>query len=479
MPSDRDLKPIADDPEDLYPDHLDQLQGGMMDALSGHELDAVVIAAGDSVPYHRDDTGQVFRPNAAFARWTSGLDTERDQDAGNSARLTYSPGHMLFFDPERDARPKLFVSTDAKSPWYLPVGVPPAAEKYFDVETVNTREQLWEALEPRLAGRHVAYIGQRDAAVTAAIEQGKITHEPGSFMVDVERQGLRKTPFEIAAIRRANERTALGHVAAKRSFLRGGSEGEILADFVRATGQREVYNSYPAIVALSPHGAALHYESADFGYRKGESMLLDAGTTDLWYPADVTSTFVKPGAHPVFKQLLSGLDKIQKELVKMVNADGHFNDVQRAMYLKLAELLIEVGILKGCTPQEAAEAHYTHAFCPHSVGHSLGIQTHDKGQFPVNADGKRFLIESEDPILNKSTAARVDFAEDQVVTVEPGIYFISALLEQYRNNPHFNWQLIDELEGGMRIETNIWITRAATRGNIDLTRLALRKGTNV
>jgi Xaa-Pro dipeptidase len=62
--------------------------------------------------------------------------------------------------------------------------------------------------------------------------------------------------------------------------------------------------------------------------------------------------------------------------------------------------------------------------------------------------------------------------ENQVFTVEPGIYFIEMLLGPHRDGPDaecFDWQVIERLKpcGGMRIEDNVVVT---ADGHRNLTR---------
>src|SRR5262249_1241168 len=95
---------------------------------------------------------------------------------------------------------------------------------------------------------------------------------------------------------------------------------------------------------------------------------------------------------------------------------------------------------------------------------SLGLQVHDVGcgLQPPRADN---------PFLRNTTVV----AEDQVFTIEPGIYFIDALLAPLRASPGIDWKLVDALAlfGGVRIEDDVVVQPGGLR---NLTREALPSG---
>ncbi len=468
--------PLNTAPGELYGDHLRELQTSIAENLSNHEFDAVVFASGQPVPHHRDDNAPAFRGNADFMRVVGGLDAERDEKtAAVGARLGYTAGHFVVLDLESE-KPTLFVNSDPKSPWYMPPAISEGAGQHFNLN-VGTPNEIRSALRAFLDGKKVAGVGRKSDFQGVS----GIKNDPVDFLKVLDRNSLAKTPFEIAALRLANVNTARGHEAALDSFMNGGTQGEVLMAFSAGAKQREAYQSYPPIVGIGKHAAVLHHEGGDFDFNLGDHLLLDAGMTHLGYPADVTSTFLRHDANPVFREVVKGLDIIQRDIVKMLTVDSNFNEMQRAMHIRIGELLIQVGILRNCSAEEAAVAGYTKVFCPHSIGHSLGARVHDRGMLELGKNGKPIMMTDKnqpDSILN-GTVVRRPFVENQVMTVEPGIYFIKGLLDKHRSDAeHFDWKLIDMLEGGARIETNVWVTRQALSGNVDLTRLALPKGTN-
>jgi Xaa-Pro dipeptidase len=113
------------------------------------------------------------------------------------------------------------------------------------------------------------------------------------------------------------------------------------------------------------------------------------------------------------------------------------------------------------------------AFFPHGLGHLLGLQVHDVGGLQAAPEGGEIPRPEGHPYLRTTRP----LAENAVVTIEPGLYFIPSLLSALKNGSqgrHVNWSKVDEFRkfGGIRIEDNV-VARPA--GPENLTRDAFRK----
>ena len=97
------------------------------------------------------------------------------------------------------------------------------------------------------------------------------------------------------------------------------------------------------------------------------------------------------------------------------------------MLIKIAELLNDIGILK-VDVGLAIEDDIVRFFLPHSLGHFLGLQVHDVGSSQRNIFGDRYKTHKKYPLFRMLRAIEAD----QVVTVEPGIYFIDQLLRELK-----------------------------------------------
>ena len=122
------------------------------------------------------------------------------------------------------------------------------------------------------------------------------------------------------------------------------------------------------------------------------------------------------------------------------------------MHQSLARILVDTGIVK-CEPEEAFNSNLTVPFCPHGLGHLLGIQVHDVGGQQLDIDGQ-----TNPPRAYASLRLTRPLAENMVITVEPGLYFIPILLEKKRaEGAPIDWRLVELLIpfGGIRIEDNV------------------------
>jgi len=133
-----------------------------------------------------------------------------------------------------------------------------------------------------------------------------------------------------------------------------------------------------------------------------------------------------------------------------------YKDLHLAASGRIASGLADLGILRG-NPVDLVERDAHALFFPHGLGHMLGLATHDaggclKGRTPSDRFGLKWL------------RADLPLQSGYVVTIEPGIYFIRALLtdagrrEQYRNM--VDWDRVDGLLdfGGIRIEDDVLVT---------------------
>ncbi|MCW5870616.1 MAG: M24 family metallopeptidase [Candidatus Eremiobacteraeota bacterium] len=128
---------------------------------------------------------------------------------------------------------------------------------------------------------------------------------------------------------------------------------------------------------------------------------------------------------------------------------------------ELAEGLRTWGILR-CSAEEAVESEAIALFFPHGLGHMLGLGVRDaSGLAPGRQEVRTFA----------GARLRMDLAlqADYLVTVEPGLYFIPALLndpeKRSQHQARIHW---DQLEpwmelGGMRIEDNVLVTPQGPR----------------
>jgi Xaa-Pro dipeptidase len=122
-----------------------------------------------------------------------------------------------------------------------------------------------------------------------------------------------------------------------------------------------------------------------------------------------------------------------------------------------------------CSADEAVASGLTRVFLPHGLGHLLGLQVHDAGGHQKDPSGAVRDPPPQDPFLRLTRVLQPGF----VVTIEPGMYFIPALLRPAlaQHEDKLNRALLERLLpfGGIRIEDDVEVT---LEGSKNLTREA-------
>jgi len=439
----------------LYTDHVDTLGKDYAAALAalsseGRGFPGIVFAAGGEILYHADDQPIPYKPAPHFARWAP----------------VKGPDHLLVFRPGETPRLLLVVPRDY---WYEPPApVDHPYPKVLVVEVVASREAA-------IAGAgdvsDLAYVGY-DRKVAEALGIPAEAIEPEGLMARLDWLRGLKTPYEIECIRRAADRAGLGHATVRAGARSGHSERALHAGYLAAVGHLETEVPYTNIIAWNEHSAILHYQS-----KVGEdpsttaNLLIDAGAAVHGYASDVTRTYPQAAAPHVFREIVDRLDTLQRQLVQEVVPGRSYVDLHERALRGITEILNEAGVLK-VSADEAFDRGLADPFFPHGLGHHLGLQVHDVGGRQAEPSGGSIEPPARYPHLRTTR----QISAGQVLTIEPGIYFIPMLLEPFRRAETafaFDWKLIDEelvACGGVRIEDDILCTES---GPEDLTRPAI------
>ena len=274
----------------------------------------------------------------------------------------------------------------------------------------------------------------------------------------VAEQRRAKDASEVNLMRQAAEVSKLGHLAAWRLARPGVDERrlqiELEAEFFRNGAPRTAYGS---IVGTGSNGSVLHFSPTNRGLREGELVLIDAGAEIGGYASDVTRTFPVNGTFEgAQRDLYQLVLDVQRTAIANARPGVEYKDLHLAACRQMAAGLVELGILRG-KPRDLVDRDAHALFFPHGLGHMLGLSTHDAGgclagRSPSDRFGLKWL------------RADLPLQPGYVVTIEPGLYFIRALLtdpgrrQQYRDD--VNWQRVDGMLdfGGIRIEDDVLIT---------------------
>ena len=221
---------------------------------------------------------------------------------------------------------------------------------------------------------------------------------------------------------------------------------------------------------FSQHGEIMHGNPSDAKLEAGRLALCDAGCELDDYCSDNTRTMPVNGKFSQRQlEIYSIVEACHDYVLEVAKPGVKYMDVHFAVCRLMTERLKELGLMKGDT--DAAVAAGAHAmFLPHGLGHMMGMDVHDMeglGQIYVGFD------EDTRPNLEQfgTNCLRMGrkLEEGFVLTDEPGIYFIPALIDDWKTSGHCKEFInFDKLEtykdfGGIRIEDDILITKDGCR----------------
>ena len=221
--------------------------------------------------------------------------------------------------------------------------------------------------------------------------------------------------------------------------------------------------SFPTI--LSINGQILHNHYHGNLLKKGRLMVVDAGAESCnGYASDITRTSPVGGKFTsiqkdVYKIVLAA----NSESIKEVKPGLPFKNVHLKAARIIAEGLKELGLMKG-NIEKAVNAGAHALFYPHGLGHMLGLDVHDMEGLGEDFVGYNSSVKRSDQFGTAYLRLAKKLKPGYILTIEPGIYFIPALIEQWKTTKMFtefiNYNKVDKFRdfGGIRIEDNVLVT---------------------
>jgi Xaa-Pro dipeptidase len=429
-----------------YAEHLACVRNAADRALAAAGFDHLLIASGRQKYLFLDDRPYDFAANPHF-KWWLPLGAHPD------CWIRYTPGE----------RPVLAYHQPADY-WHLPPTDPEGEwVEHFDVRVICDPTEARAIFPANLA--RTAILGEAEAALGDAVP-----NNPEAVLHRLHLARTRKTAWELGRMRAASRRAARAHRAAASAFRARGSEHAIHLAYCEAAGQSERELPYGNIIGLNEHAAVLHYQHQDREPpAEHRTLLIDAGASIDGYAADITRTF--GNGDPAFTALLDGVNRVQMALADAARPGRDFRELHLDAHRGLAGVLTELGIVR-MAPESIVETGLSSAFLPHGLGHFLGLQVHDVGGFLADESGATIPKPDGHPFLRCTRTLEAG----NVVTIEPGIYFIDLLLAKVRRGPRsgdVDWALVEHLArfGGVRIEDDVHVTDGVPE---NLTRDAFR-----
>jgi len=258
------------------------------------------------------------------------------------------------------------------------------------------------------------------------------------------------------------------HVAAMKMAKPGVMEQEIAGTIEGIALAYGGGTSFPTI--LTQNGQTLHNHSHSFPLEKGRLMIVDAGAeSNGHYASDFTRTVPVGGK---FSQKQLDIYNIVLKANNTATALIKPGETYLSIHLKIAEVIAtelkELGLMKGDVKEAVASGAHA-LFFPHGLGHMMGLDVHDMenyGQIHVGYDDEvRPIDQFGTAYLRLGRKLQKGF----VITNEPGLYFIPALIEKWYNekinHSFINFEQVRKYLdfGGIRLEDDILVTDNGAR----------------
>jgi Xaa-Pro aminopeptidase len=389
------------------------------------------------------------------------------------------------------SRPGLFILMDCDANQSLLCGPEPVPE-----------DQIWSGPAPALAELAAAAAfdravtpGDLGARLSAAREQSRPLHFLPPYRADQTlrlSELLERPPAQVAA--RAS-RALIDAVVEQRAVKSDVEVAEIekalvicAAMFQAATATR-LENQRPPTIAgrmaavaasrgstwafapiVTPHGDILHGGLPPDPLQEGDMLVVDVGAeSPEGYASDITRTLPVGGRFDSRqRELYTIVLEAQRTAIDVIAPGRRFLDIHLTAATVICRGLKELGLMRGDV--DAAVAEGAHAlFFPHGLGHMLGLDAHDMEALGEDAVGYDDDVRRSEQFGLAALRLGRRLAPGFVVTVEPGIYFNTALIEQWRRERRaeafVDYDRLAAFEGlgGIRIEDDVLVTAENAR----------------
>lgn len=305
-----------------------------------------------------------------------------------------------------------------------------------------------------------------DVRKVAPADAGKYASE--ELVRSVVALRLIKEQCEIEEIDKACEIGYLMHTEARKGCKPGVLEQEIVGRMEGVTLSKGWGVSFATI--LSQNGETLHNHSHHQIITPGRLLVVDAGAeSNTHYASDFTRTYPCSGRFTTKQREIYDIVASANEVAYSLTRPGiTYYDVHLATVRHILEGLKALGLVHGDVDEMVAQG-ISGLFMPHGLGHNMGMDVHDMEDLGENYVGYA-ENQKRSPLLGLGNLRMARMLEPgHVVTDEPGIYFISALIEQWKREGTGKGfvdyaKLADYYDfGGIRLEDDVLVTADGAR----------------
>jgi Xaa-Pro dipeptidase len=416
--------------------------------------DSIVLLQGGSSRMKYDTDREFLFEQESFFQYLFGV-----KEPGFYGVIQVGSGRSILFMPRLPAEYAV---------WMGRIHDPQYFQQTYEVDEVHYVDELAETLTAMKPDKLLLLHGLN----TDSNQTTSPANFPGitSFSTDLEilhpelvECRVHKSDEEIYLLRWINKIASDAHIQVMRSCRPGTYEYQLEAIFLREIYDRGGcrFTAYTSICGCGPNSAVLHYGHQGAPNNRmlqdGDLFLNDSGAQYHGYVSDITCTYPVNGLftseqREIYEAVLDANLSVQRTMKPGVL----WPEMHRLAERVIAERLRDIGMIKGSMDELLAQ-HIPALFMPHGLGHFMGLDVHDPGGYPAGVSRI-----DEPGIVSLRSGRKLE--PGMVITVEPGIYFIDALLEPALSNAAIS-HLVSQAQlarfrtfGGVRIEDDVLVT---------------------
>ncbi len=342
---------------------------------------------------------------------------------------------------------------------------------------------------------HVKKTDELDSMVQTAKREGRIIHFIYPYRADLQaylagmigveitvlkslesqvlirsviKQRSIKDSQEITEIESAHDVTRSMHTTAMRMAKAGIRESEISGTIEGIALSRGSGVAFPVI--LSVRGEVLHNHGHANIMQDGDLLVNDSGAESrMHYAADITRTIPVSGSFSKKqKEIYQIVLNAQLESIAAIKPGIAYKDIHLLAAKIIANGLKDLGLMKGDMDQAVEQGAHA-LFFPHGLGHMMGLDVHDMENLGEDLVGYDDSVKRSDQFGLAYLRLAKKLEPGHVLTIEPGIYFIPELIEQWKSTKKFDAFIeYGNVEkylkfGGIRIEDDLLVTETGQR----------------
>jgi Xaa-Pro aminopeptidase len=278
-----------------------------------------------------------------------------------------------------------------------------------------------------------------------------------------------KHPIEVEEIERTlSEITYLMYIGVMKLAKPGIFEHDIAGTIEGIALKNNCRMAFPVICTIN--GEILHNNYYGNKLKQGQLLLVDSGSeSSKYYATDITRTIPVGGKFSdIQKEIYNIVLEAEEASIKLIKPGISYKSIHMNAAKIIASGLKESGLMHGDIDEAVSKGAHA-LFFPHGLGHMLGLDAHDMEDLGEDNVGYDNGIERSKQFGLSALRLAKKLEQGFVLTVEPGIYFIPALIERWKSEKkfteHINYSMVESYIGfgGIRIEDDVLVTRDGSR----------------